>query len=126
MSFAMHAQRRQLPVQDVPSGSGFVAGAQLLDRTELVHQLSNRLETVGNDPQAANFSTGFRKGDRDSLGMDIQTNKTHFTHRTDSPFACGSAPRLRRVIHATRNEGRSFIFAPSLADRQYEPFGHDD
>ncbi|MGC2330069.1 MAG: hypothetical protein WA581_01330, partial [Candidatus Acidiferrales bacterium] len=26
------------------------------------------------------------------LGVDIQTNKSYFTHWTDSPFACGSAP----------------------------------
>jgi hypothetical protein len=24
--------------------------------------------------------------------MDIQANKSYFTHLTDSPFACGSAP----------------------------------
>src|SRR5215467_5068333 len=108
--FAVHTQRGQLPIQHISCGSGFVASSQLLDRTKLVNQLPNRLRAVGNNPEGANFTAGFCNRDGNRFRMDIQTNEPYFIHWTDSPFACGSALRLRRVTHASRNGGRSFYF----------------
>jgi hypothetical protein len=43
--------------------------------------------------EGSDFTAGFRSGYCDSVGMDIETDKSHFTHETDSPFfACGSVP----------------------------------
>jgi len=41
---------------------------------------------------------GFSNGDRAGVRMDVETEKSYFTHATDSAFfACGS------VLHAQRN-----------------------
>ena len=124
--FAVHAQRSQLPIQHISCGPGFVASSQLFHRTKLVNQLPNPLRAVGNHPEGANFTAGFCNRDGNRLRMDIQTNESYFIHRTDSPFACGSALRLRSVTHASRNRGRSFIFDRTRSDRVQNPFGHTD
>ncbi len=69
--FAAHAQSGELPIQHIPRGSGFVADPQLLDRTELVHQLPNRLRAVSNYTEGSDFTAGFSNGYCDGVRMDV-------------------------------------------------------
>ena len=43
--------------------------------------------------EGSDFTAGFSNGYCDSVGRAIETDKSYFTHETDSPFfACGSVP----------------------------------
>ena|SRR5258708_38410069 len=70
---------------------------------------------------------GFSNGDRAGVRMDVETEKSYFTHATDSAFfACGS------VLHAQRNPriretgGRSLYFVWSMDRPGSHPSGYDD
>jgi hypothetical protein len=92
-----------------------------------VHQLPNRLRTVRDDAEGANFPTGFSNGYRDGVRMDIETDKSYFTHETDSPFfACGSVLLAQRNPRIRETEGRSFNFRWNMDQPGSHPFGHDD
>ena len=90
--FALRSQSGQLPVQHVARGTGFITKPQLLHRPQFSNQPSNGFRSVRDQAQGSNLIVGLRHRDGNDLGMDIQTNKSYFTHWTDSPFACGSAP----------------------------------
>jgi hypothetical protein len=90
--FALRSQGRQLPIQHVAGGTGFITEPQVLDRFQFPNQPSNGFRSVWDKAQGSNFTVRFCHCDSNGLGVDIQTNKSYFTHRTDSPFACGSAP----------------------------------
>src|SRR6185437_14832151 len=68
---AAYAKGSQLPIEHVSGGAGLVAGVQLLHRTELAHQSSNRLFAVGNRTQGADFSVRFGDCNSNGFGMDI-------------------------------------------------------
>jgi hypothetical protein len=125
--FAAHAQSGELPIQHLPRGSGFVADPQLLDRTGLVHQLPNRLRAVSNYIEGSDFTAGFSNGYCDGVRMDIKTDKSYFTHETDSPFfVCGSVLLTQRNPRIRETGGRSFCFESSMDRPVQNPFGHDD
>lgn len=116
--FAAHAESGELPIPRIPCGSGFVADPQLLDRTELVHQLPNRLGAVSNYTEGSDFTAGLGNGDCDGVHMDIET---------DSPFfACGSVLLAQRNPRICETGGRSFYFESSMDRPGSHPLGHDD
>src|SRR6267154_204161 len=120
--FTAHPQSGQLPIQHIPCGSGLVADSQLLGRAELVHQLPNRLRTVRNDAEGANFPAGFSNGYCDGVRMDIETDKSYFTHETDSPFfACGSVLLAQRNPRIREMGGSVFYFWIEHAPTGLEP-----
>jgi hypothetical protein len=88
--FASNAQLRQLPIQHVTRRARFVAALQLLDRPQPLHQLADRLRTVGNRSQAAHLAIrlGNRNGYR--FGMDIPTHKSYLFLHDRFLSACGS------------------------------------
>src|ERR1022692_2410297 len=76
----LHSQLRQLPIEHIPSWPSFIAGPQMLNRTEFVNQFANRFQPVGNRANRTNLSFRFRHRDGDGFGMDIQTNTLYFRH----------------------------------------------
>jgi len=92
--FAGDTELRQLPVQRITGDAGFVAGSNLLDRTQLVNHFSDGFETIGNGSQRMNFSVGLCYGNSDGFGVDIQTKKSYFTHDQLLSYAA-----LRRWFH---------------------------
>jgi len=82
--FTSHAQRGELPVQDVARGTGFVADPQLLRRAQFRHQLANRFQAVRNDAQRTNFPVRLCYRNRDGVRVDIQTHKSYLRHATNS------------------------------------------
>ena len=67
------AQLRKLPVHDVARRSGFVTCSQLVCRTKLLNQPTDRLSAVGNRSHASRFTFRLRDRYGDRLGIDIQT-----------------------------------------------------
>jgi hypothetical protein len=100
------SQLRKLPIQHVPGRPGFIAGSQILNRSQFVNQLTNRFRAVRNYAETAHLSVFFGHRDGDGIGMDIETYKSYFRHERPAPFVCGSAPLdspLRSVTRATAN-----------------------
>jgi hypothetical protein len=78
--------------------------------------------------QGSNFTVRFRHRDGNRLGVDIQTNNSYFMHRTDSPFACGSAPLVSYDSQRnprTANWKSDFLF-PFHVRPNSSRFVHDD
>src|SRR6185436_13215233 len=118
--FTDNSQLRELPVEYIPGRSCFIASLYLPDRTQFPDQLTNRLQPVRNHPMGANLSATFGYGNRDRLGMDIQTYKAYFRHWRPTPFVCGSAPLdlpLRSVTRAYCDSvvGRSIMTSGRIA-----------
>src|SRR5690242_13885885 len=95
------------------------------DPTQFPDQLANRLQPVRDHPMGANLSATFGYGNRDRLGMDIQTYKAYFRHWRPTPFVCGSAPLnlpLRSVTRACYESvvGRSIMTRGSKRQLQAE------
>jgi hypothetical protein len=88
--FASNTQLRHLPIQHVTRRARFVAGFQLLDRPQLLHQLAYRLRTVGNRSQAAHLAIRLGNGNGNRFGMDIQTQKSYLFLHDRFLSACGS------------------------------------
>jgi len=53
--FAGDSQLRELPIQHIARGTSFIAGPEMLHRSQLVDQLANRFQTVGNHAQRAHL-----------------------------------------------------------------------
>jgi hypothetical protein len=77
---ARHLERRQLPIDHVPRGAGFIARAQLLDWSELLYQLANRLDSVGDHAQRPYLPIGFRRRHCNRFRVDIETDKSYVAH----------------------------------------------
>jgi len=78
--FALAAQRRQLPVQHVARRTGLVAELQLFNRTQFLDQFTNRLTSIRDHSNRSDLAVLLCNGDRNRLGMDIQTNKFYSFH----------------------------------------------
>lgn len=107
---AMHAERRELPVQRIPGRPSFVADAQRRWPAELRDQLPHGLWAIPNRPHLAD--TPVRLGDRhrDRFGMDIETHMTHFLwHKRPAPSCCGSGQSACSdwLTHVTTTASRS-------------------
>ena len=87
---ALDAQLRQLPVENVAGRTSFIAGPQLLDRPQLLHQLADRLRAVGDRSQAAHLAIRLGYRNRNRFGMDIQTQKSYLFFHDRFLSACGS------------------------------------
>ena len=87
---ARDSKLRQLPVEYVAGWTSLVAGLQMLNRPQLLHQLADRLRTVGYRSQAAYLAIrlGYCNGYR--LGMHIQTQKSYLCLHDRFLSACGS------------------------------------
>ena len=72
---ARHTKLRQLPIQYIPRRPGFVTDFDLFHRTQFADRFPNRFQPVRNHTIGPNFTIPFRHSYRDSVGMDIQTNK---------------------------------------------------
>lgn len=99
---ATPTERSQQPIDDLSSGTGLVAGVQLLDGTELAYQSSDRFLAVGNRAQGSDFSVGFSNGNSNGFSVDIKTDKSYVYHGP-APFACGSAPSVTSTYSVTRD-----------------------
>jgi hypothetical protein len=77
---ARHPEPRQLPIHHVPRGAGLIAHAQVLDRSELLHQLANRFDSVGDHAQRPYLPSWFRRRDRNRFRVDIETDKSYVAH----------------------------------------------
>src|ERR1700758_1965324 len=87
----------------------------------------HRLRTVRSQTQGPHFTTRLGNGYRDGVRVDIETDKSYFTHETDSPFfACGSVLLAQRNPRIRETGGRSFNFAWNMDRPGSRPFGHDD
>jgi hypothetical protein len=60
--------------------ASLVASFQLLHRTELVNHFSGGFEAVCNCSHGPNLAYRLCYGNRDRIGVDIQTQKAYFTH----------------------------------------------
>jgi hypothetical protein len=59
--------------------------------------------------------------------MDIETDKSYFTHETDSPFfACGSVLLAQRNPRIRETGGRFSNFGSNMDRPGSHPFAHDD
>lgn len=74
------AKLRQLPVEHVPAGPGFIADPQLGRRAERAQPLGDRLRTIGNDPEAPRLARRVRDRHRDRLGVDVESHMAHIVH----------------------------------------------
>src|SRR5215467_4097162 len=78
------SQRRQLPIQNIAGGTGFVAHLKVLGRPQPRYQLANDFHTVGDHAERANFTALFGNRNCDGVRVDIQTNKSYLRHATNS------------------------------------------
>jgi hypothetical protein len=81
---ALNPQLRHLPVENVVRRPSLIAGPQLIDRTELLHQPANRIVTVGDRSRLRTEPSG-------SAIVSAWTSKPK--NRTFS-FMTGSSPRV--------------------------------
>jgi hypothetical protein len=102
---AGNAECRQLPIQDVTGRTGFVAGLQLVRRTQLCHQFANRFQAVRDNAKRTNFSVRLGYRSCDGVRVDIQTKKAYFRHATNSVRMrlCAAGFSIRRLTRATAN-----------------------
>jgi len=92
----------------------YMMPAKLFGITELLHAATDRLFTVGNHADGANFAIGFSNGNGNSVSVDIQTNKSYFVHDRFLPFVYGSAliglATDSVIRHTTEHEQESVFF----------------
>src|SRR5439155_16079802 len=81
----------ELPVEDVAAGPGFVAGPQVLPRSELADELGDGLRAIGDDPKEPDFPGRLGDRDGDGLSMDIEAQVAQVRRHRPAPFACSSA-----------------------------------
>src|SRR3989441_609817 len=103
------AEPRELPVEDVAAGAGFVTHPEVPTGAELPDQLRDGLRAVGDDPQGADLAARFRHGHGNGFGVDIQPDMAQVRRHRPAPFACSSAwfgssrPRNLRPAIASRS-----------------------
>jgi hypothetical protein len=73
---ALDSQLRQLPVEYEARRASFLAGPQMLGRTQLPDQLADRFFAVGDRSQAANLAIWFGYCYSYRFGMDIHAQKS--------------------------------------------------
>jgi hypothetical protein len=72
---AFHAQRGQLPIQNVSSRTGLVASPKAPGRPEFPDQLPHRFKPVRDGSQRTHLTARLGNSHSNRLGMDIQSNK---------------------------------------------------
>jgi hypothetical protein len=107
---ALRAESGQLPIQPVTCRSCFIVDSQVLRIAELANQSSNALGPVGDDSHGSDFNAGLSDGDGNGIRVDIETDKSYFTHETDSPFECGSALLRQRNPRKRETRVGRFLF----------------
>ena len=90
---AVDAEVRELPVQGVARGTGFVADLQVLAAAELVDELAHCLGTVGELPEVPNLPAPLGDGRGDGFSVNIQAQISS-TILHDRLLRCGSAFRV--------------------------------
>ena len=86
---ALHPERRQLPIQHVPRRAGFITHAQLLGRSELLHQLPDRLGRLGITPN--DRTSPFGSAAATAIVSAWTSRPINRTLLMTGSFACGSA-----------------------------------
>ena len=108
-----HTQLRELPIQHISGWAGLVAALQPFGPTQFRDHLSHRLQTIGDDAEAADLAGRLGNRHRDRICVDIQSDKAYFTHERPFPFVCGSAPLdssdSQRNPRHRETDGRSIL-----------------
>jgi hypothetical protein len=125
---SVRSQGGQLLEQHVARGTRFITEPQSPNRFQFSKQPTSGFLPVRDPTQGLNFTVRFRHRDGNGLGVEIQTNKSCFTHNTDSPFAWGSALLVsgnHGVTRAPRNGSRA-SYLPWHDRPNLSRFVHDD
>jgi hypothetical protein len=104
---AAHAQLCQLPIQNVPGRTRFVAGFQLLHRTQLCHRFANRFQAVRDHPRERTSPFGSATA---IAIVPAWTSKpiNRILDMRPIPFVCGSAPPVSTLRSVTRASAKDW------------------
>src|SRR5262249_43761501 len=71
---------RELPVERITTGPGFVAHAEGVDRAELTDELPHGFRLVRDDSESVDFTARLGDGDSNRGGVNIETDESYILH----------------------------------------------